>query len=253
MPIRVRASLLHLSISAFLVSSVFAFVLLLCYPGPYSEAMGVRPLLVVLAGVDICLGPLITLIIYNPAKPHLKYELAFIGIVQLSAMLYGAMTVFVARPVYLVFDKDQLFTLALANQIPAEEIKRMHSSSLSITGPELVGARAPVAKAELKKFMQEELEEHVDLARMPQYYIPYETITDDVKAKMSPTEKLLVKRTPERAAEITTLLNQVATDSGSRLDELGFIAMQVPSGNRAVILRRKDASIVKILPVDPFD
>jgi hypothetical protein len=202
---RVRASLIHLLISLILVSSVFAFVLLLCYPGPYSEAMGVGRLLVVLAGVDICLGPLITLIIFNPADRWLKFELAFIGALQLSALAYGATTVFNARPVYLVFDKEEYFSLVVANQIPEIELKDMHLTAFSMIGPKLVGARPPTIKEEEFKFLKRAVKEQVDLPRMPRYYVPYETMVDDVKASMGDPRNLLLKRTPEREAEIKSL------------------------------------------------
>lgn len=248
---RIRASLVHLLISLFLVSSVMAFVLLVCYPGPYFKAMGVGKLLIVLAAVDVCLGPLITLIIFNPAKKWLKFDLALIAIVQLSALTYGAVTVFVGRPVYLVFDENG-FTLVSAYQIPEVELKKMHYPALSMTGPKLVGARIPATREERKKYIAEVFDAHVDLPRMLQYHVPYETVVEDVKAKMRPLDKLLKRQSPEKAAETKLILNQVVDSSRLHFEELAFVPMMERDGNLTVILRRSDASIVKILPIDPY-
>jgi len=249
---KIRASLVHLLISFFLVSSVFAFVLLVCYPGPYFNAMGVGTLLIVLAAVDVGLGPLITLIIFNPAKRWLKFELAFVALMQLSALTYGVVTVFVGRPAYLVFDENGLFTLVSAYQIPEIELRKMHYPSLPMTGPKLVGARIPATKAERKKYIAEVMEAHVDLPRMLQYHVPYETVIDDVKAKMQPLDKLLKLQSPEKNAETKLALGDIISSNRQRVEDLAFVPMTARDRTLTVIVRRSDASIVKILLIDPL-
>ncbi|MGS0743188.1 TfpX/TfpZ family type IV pilin accessory protein [Glaciimonas sp. GG7] len=248
---KIRAGLIHLLISIFLVSSVMAFVLLVCYPTPYFEATGVGQLLIVLATVDVCLGPLLTLIIFNPAKKWLKFELAFIVILQLSALLYGVATVFAGRPVYLVFDANGLFTLVSAYQIPEIELKKEHFPGLSTTGPKLVGAQIPMTREERKNYIAEAVKERVDLPRMLQYHVPYETLVKDVKTNMRPIAALLRHKSPGKVAETTQLLNDVASSSGLRLDELAFLPLTTRENILTVIVRRSDASIVKILLITP--
>lgn len=248
---KIRASLIHLLISIFLVSSVMAFVLLVCYPAPYFQATGVGQLLIVLATVDVCMGPLITLIIFDPAAKWLKFELAFVAILQLSALTYGAATVFAGRPVYLVFDANASFTLVSAYQIPEVELQKRHSPSLSMTGPKLVGAQIPTTKEERKKYIAEAVKERVDLPRMLQYHVPYATLVEDVKARMRPIAALLHQQSPEKIAETTQLLNELASSSGLRLDELAFLPMTARENILTVILRRSDASIVKVLSMTP--
>ncbi|GAC1609803.1 MAG: hypothetical protein NVS3B3_17140 [Aquirhabdus sp.] len=209
-------------------------------------------MLIVLAVVDVCLGPLITFIIFNPAKKWLKFDLIFIAIVQLLALTYGAVTMFTARPVYLVFDEDGLFTLVSAYQIPETELKKMHSPTLPMTGPELVGARIPKTKAERKKYIAEVFEARVDLPRMLQYHVPYETVTGDVQAKMKPLTNLLKQQSVQQTAKTKLVLNDVVNSSGLDFDELAFVPMTTFDRQLTVIIRRSDAKIVKILPIDPY-
>ena len=105
---RYRASAIHLTISASVVGVVLAAVFLLWYPGPSFEISGARIPVFVLIGVDLVLGPLLTLIVYKEGKRGLKFDLTFIASVQLVALLYGAGTLHAERPTYLVFAIDRI-------------------------------------------------------------------------------------------------------------------------------------------------
>src|SRR4051812_8594224 len=100
---RWKASGLHLLISILIGSAVLTLMLGLWYPEPLFQAMGGEGLLFILLGVDVALGPLVTLIVFKPAKRGLKLDLALIGAVQLAALLYGAHIMFVARPAFIAF------------------------------------------------------------------------------------------------------------------------------------------------------
>jgi hypothetical protein len=65
---RWKASSIHLALSATIAVSVLALMLLLWYAPPFFSALGGYHLLLILLGVDVSLGPLITLIIFNPKK-----------------------------------------------------------------------------------------------------------------------------------------------------------------------------------------
>src|ERR1700687_4346526 len=97
---RLRAGAVHFLISALIavVAALFVFVFVFWYPDPYSELPGGRELFLILVAVDVILGPLITLTIFNRAKPWpvLCRDLVCVGLVQLVALGYGMWTVFVA-------------------------------------------------------------------------------------------------------------------------------------------------------------
>src|SRR3954452_13602215 len=118
---RWKASGLHLLISILIASVVLTLMLGLWYPGPLFEAMGGEGLVFLLVGVDVVLGPLITLIVFKAGKRGLKLDLAIIGLVQLAALLYGAHIMFIARPAFIAFVKDQ-FQVASAAQIDPENL-----------------------------------------------------------------------------------------------------------------------------------
>ena len=94
-------------------------MLLLWYPRPYFHAAGGQTLLLLLIGVDVVVGPLLTLIVFDPRKKRLKFDLAVIAVLQVAALAYGGYDhVRRAARVYVAFVGDR-FELVAANAIDA--------------------------------------------------------------------------------------------------------------------------------------
>ena len=75
----------HFVLSALIAATVVALVMWIWYPAPYFTAMGGDTLLRLLIGVDVALGPFITLIIFDTGKARLKMDLAIIAVLQVAA------------------------------------------------------------------------------------------------------------------------------------------------------------------------
>ena len=107
---RLRASAIHLAISLSVATLAALLVFGWWYPYPYRELSGGRELFTLVVAVDVVLGPLITLVIFNAAKTrrHLLMDFSVIGLLQVAALAYGLWTVFVARPVHLVFEYNRM-------------------------------------------------------------------------------------------------------------------------------------------------
>src|SRR6185295_19523130 len=95
---RWQAAPLHLLISAVIASMVLAVMMLLWYPRPFFEAAGGKMLLLLMIGVDVIVGPLLTFIVFDPRKKQLKVDLAIIAVLQVAALAYGGWVMFEARP-----------------------------------------------------------------------------------------------------------------------------------------------------------
>lgn len=144
--LRIKASLIHLLISACVVGFVLFLMLFVWYPDGFFKLLGGGDLLFIIAGVDVCLGPLLTLAVFNPAKKSLKYDLAVIALLQVSALIYGAHVMFKSRPVFNVLEED-LFKVTLASDfkddVELQKASKDKWKSLSWIGPQLVAAVAP--------------------------------------------------------------------------------------------------------------
>lgn len=87
---RFQAALIHLLISTLVVGTVVGVVYWLWYPEPTFGIVGVLPIILMLVGIDLVLGPLLTMIVYKHGKPGLKFDLSVIALVQIAALVYGA-------------------------------------------------------------------------------------------------------------------------------------------------------------------
>ena len=95
----------HLAASAAVLSVVLGGFYLGWYHWPGWYLAVVTPVIIVMAGVDLALGPLLTLIIANPAKARrtLARDISIIAAVQLFALGYGSVQLWNGRPLYYVF------------------------------------------------------------------------------------------------------------------------------------------------------
>jgi hypothetical protein len=119
---RFQAAGIHFGISfgIFLVCLVLVFTV--WYPGILSQVDdGWHRALLLIAGVDLVLGPLLTLIVFNPAKKSLKFDLSVIAVTQLAALIAGLYTVHTTRPLALYTALPAAgFDTLYANQVNAE-------------------------------------------------------------------------------------------------------------------------------------
>ena len=115
---RVRAASVHLGISVIVALVSVASMILVWYPPPLFQLLGGFELLLLIVGVDVTLGPLLTFVVFKSGKKGLKFDLSVIAFLQLSALTYGASVVFVARPGYIVFVKDRFEMVRVADIEP---------------------------------------------------------------------------------------------------------------------------------------
>ncbi len=100
---RIRAFLVHLAIS-FVIFLVLAYLLVVTwYPLPFFHTDGGWQGFRIIVGVTLVLGPLLTLIVYQPGKPGLKLDLSLIGLAQAIALTWGVWVTYTERPVAVVY------------------------------------------------------------------------------------------------------------------------------------------------------
>lgn len=99
---RYSAASIHLVVSLSIVGLLAYMAVYVWYPDFYFNANGAWfPMSMVLM-VDAMLGPAMTLILYRPGKPGLKFDLTLILLIQIAAFTYGASTLYFQRPALLV-------------------------------------------------------------------------------------------------------------------------------------------------------
>ncbi len=183
----------------------------LWYPYPYREISGGRELFLLVVTVDVMLGPLITLAVFNRgqaaeragARPGRSS-----GLIQLAALGYGLWTVAVARPVHLVFEFDR-FRVVHAIDVPQELLGRQPAG---LAGDALAGPHG-AGGAALPRCRREVQRDHgrparaAPVAARPDLWQPYAAARTRVIEASRPAEELK-RRFPARAAEIDAALQR---------------------------------------------
>ncbi len=246
-PSRARAGCIHLLISAAVAAVAAGLVFGLWYPGTYRLLAGGQELFILLTTVDVILGPLLTFAVFNRQKgwPHLRRDLAIIGLIQLSALVYGMNAVFEARPIAAVFEVDR-FRVITANQVHLPELpqSRPEYQRLPLTGPWLLGTRPTQSTDEKNDVLFLSLE-GIDLAQRPAFWRAYEESVADAKARARPFSHLL-KQYPDKAEELRSKLKAVNLDEASAT----FLPL-IARGDWVVVLNPA-GQLSLFLPLDGF-
>lgn len=109
---RWQAFAIHLGISIVAFVALLAIILLIWYPGILFNIDGGWTGLRIIIGVDLVLGPLLTLIVFKAGKPGLKFDLTAIALFQAVCMAGGMWIVYNERPLALVHAYDTIYSLA---------------------------------------------------------------------------------------------------------------------------------------------
>jgi hypothetical protein len=246
---RFAAAAIHLCISLLIGVAAFTIVHFVWYPDAFWQMSGGRSLFFLVVSVDIVIGPLITLTIFNPKKSRraLVVDLAIIGVLQIAALSYGVWTIAQARPVFAVFNVDRV-TVVTAGELSASDLstaERPEFKSLPWLGPRLIAVRHAKDGAEQI--------ERIDLAmagrdvpQLPKYFIPYGEASAEVLRRVHPVNTLADKN-PEKRDAVETAISQLGRDPR----ELGFLPT-VARGDWVAVVDTKSAEILGYLPFNGF-
>ncbi|MEX2469252.1 MAG: hypothetical protein WD396_05800 [Pseudohongiellaceae bacterium] len=108
---RWTALAIHLGISVVALLALLAVILAFWYPGILFRIDGGWSGLRIVIGVDLVLGPLLTLVVFKAGKPGLRFDLACIALFQATCMAAGMWIVYTERPIALVLAYDTLYSL----------------------------------------------------------------------------------------------------------------------------------------------
>ncbi|HZP67272.1 MAG TPA: TfpX/TfpZ family type IV pilin accessory protein [Rudaea sp.] len=245
---RWKAAAIHLSISATIGVIVGALLFGVWYPPPYFHAAGADELVLLLVGVDLTLGPLLTLVVFKSGKRGLKFDLAVIGIAQTAALVYGLSVVLVSRPVFLVGVLDR-FVLVAANEISDDDLaqgSKPEFRSRSWTGPRLVAAELPTDDKERSELAFSALAGR-DAQNLPKYYRDYSEAGKALLAKAKPLDVLRKKR-PGDVAELDAWL----AGAGRNADSVVWLPVVARKSDLVMLMDAQTAAPLKALPINPW-
>lgn len=246
---RLGASGIHLGISLCVAVFAAALVFGLWYPYPYGEISGGRELFFLVVAVDVIMGPLITLAIFNRAKPRreLLIDFTVVGLLQVAALGYGLWTVFAARPVHLVFEYSRM-TVVHAIDVDADLLAKAPTSlqKLPVTGPTVIALR-PFKNPEEQFDATMAAFEGFPLAARSDLWQAYEPVRADVLKEAKPVAELRA-RFSNQAAQI----DRAIAATGKPVTDLRYLPLLSRKTAWTVLLDTTTAEPLGYLPLDSF-
>lgn len=246
---RIRASGIHLGISLCIVALAAVLVFGVWYPYPYREISGGRALFLLVAGVDVVMGPLITLIIFNRAKPRreLITDITVVGLLQVAALSYGLWTVFVARPVHLVFEYNRM-SVVHAVDVDARLLARAPAAlqRLPMAGPTPIALRPFKDSTEQFDATMAALS-GAPLAARSDLWQPYADSKTEILQAAKPATDLRA-RFASQAAQIDRAIER----TGQPMAQLRTLPLVGRNNAWTVLLDGTTAQPVGFLPLDSF-
>lgn len=245
--VRFRAFGFHVLASLAVAALVAVVVLLLWYPWPYRIVSGGQGLLFILMAVDVVIGPLLTLAVFNLNKPRkeLRRDLLIIVLLQVLALGYGLRTVYLARPAVLALEVDR-FRVTTANDVRVSELPEAlpQYRSLSMTGPELVNTATPTNEQRSEAIMLSF--SGFDLGARPTYWRPWDAAARAQAVKKGQSLDDWLKRNPEQA----TGVREAAARTGRPVEQLLFLPMLARRTDWSVLVDRTTGDPVGFAPID---
>jgi len=244
---RWQAFVIHLGLSILIATAVIGLVVFLWYPQPYFTAMGGDLLLRLIIGVDVVVGPIVTLIIFDPRKPRLKVDLAIVAALQFAALVYGVLVMFEARPAWNVFVKDR-FEVMAANAVDDDARERAPEAyrALPVTGPVIVAGRVPADPKESMALSLATMAGGPDVAARPNLYVPLAQEAQAVARAARPLQAL--SRQGRANAE---LVSDFVAQRGAGRD-LGYVPVRARNRDFSAVVDRNTGEVVGYLALNPW-
>ncbi len=243
-----RAFGIHFVTTLVVAAAAAALIFLVWYPSPYGTMVGGLKLFTLITGIDLALGPLISLVIYDSRKSRraLVFDYSVVAILQVVALSYGIYSVSQARPAYVAFVKDRLEVVA-AGEIAERDWQEAKGSAYASPpwhGPKLVATY--VKPADSNDALDGGLQGR-DVGVRPKFYVEYDTQVDAIKRHVMPLSSL-----ERRHRDSVPLVEESLRELGRTAEDFGWFPVKHSRGFWTALVDRRTGYPVKYLPIDPY-
>lgn len=243
-----RASGIHFLATLAVALIAAALIFIVWFPDPFHAMAGGVKLFLLVTGCDIVLGPLISLVVYDRTKTRLALlvDYSVIAVLQLSALIYGIYNIWEARPVYLVFAKDQIEVVS-AGELASEDLaeaKRPEYRKLPVWGPRFVATSVPQADRNDALFTALEGK---DVSYRPKFYVEYESQLEDIRKMSKPLSDITTKH-----PTLAPMLDEAVRESGKDAKDLRWLSVKHRKGFWTALIDVQSGYPVAYLSADAY-
>ena len=240
---RLKFFLSHLLLS-FLIASVVVGLVIIWYPYPLANAVGVTNIFFMLLVIDVIVGPVLGLLVYKEGKKTLKFDLSVIIIIQIAALCYGVFSIEQGRPAWLVFHTDR-FELVRKNDLILENIDHAlpQFQHVSWSKPKFVALKISKNNKQYQEDIFAEVLVGISLSQRPERYVKLTEAKAKIQQRALPIKKL-EKYNPKTEVE-KTLTKYPNADA--------WLPLKATAVDMVVLINKESASIIKIVDLRPWE
>jgi hypothetical protein len=217
---RFGAFAVHLGISLIIFIIIGYLILFHWYPDFFFASDGGWQGIRIVAFVDLVLGPVLTLVVFNKAKPasELRRDLSIIATIQFVCLTAGVWVVFSERPIAMVFADGSFQSMTADDYIEAgADIPELEGPS-----PHWVTLMLPSDLGDQSEIRRQAINDRRPLKTLAQYYVPFDV------SHIDPSRHGITDFEIERIG--MGVFNDFLAENGGTLEEYRFL----PFGTRYV-------------------
>lgn len=226
-------------LSVLIAGASLALIFLYWYPSPFAKIMGIGTLAWMMLGIDVVLGPLLTLLVAKKDKKTLKFDLAVIGAVQMLALGYGLYSIERAHPVAVVFDVNRF---EVVSKYAIQDKNAFISWQPAVARMVVASVRPAKTPDEMSQRMQLELDSGVSMSAHTDLYEPVEKNFAMILANAKPIAQLAQFN---KQSHVDNVKKSYASADF-------FMPLVGNNGTATVLLDSKQQAVVGFVPLRPW-
>lgn len=240
---RFKAFAIHFGISLIIFSVLLYFILVQWYPEPLFSSDGGWTVIRIIAGVDLVLGPLLTLIIYKTGKPGLKFDLTMIALFQTLALTWGIWTTYNERPAAIIYSVD-FFTPVPAYQLKEQGIDENELKKYGNEWPILIYSDIPKDKEQEAFINAYKTGKAVYLLK--EYYTKF---SPEISAELKNDSMNLEKYVKDKPKLLK--LYQQALQENQNINNVSYLALHSREGWVTAVFDLDTMRIIDTIDIEP--
>lgn len=254
-----KAFIYHFIFSFALIGGLSFFIVSLWYPDIWAAELGGYKLVFMILMLDLGVGPLCVALSYKAHKSYKEkvLDVSVITLCQLAFFAWGAWTVSISRPVYIVFDTDR-FEMTVDQDI---DRTKLPESGVFSTLPLLRGVQMAVVDLDTtvpdEKARIEVNNDSVfglDISKNPSYYVPYEGNHIQKVLKMAKGYEYFANSEDAKAkADSVIQKHQLTEDQFKWLPIRYFSPQDQGQLFMTVVIDSQTAEIIDYILLDPYE
>ena len=243
---KLKASLIHFGLSILLVGLSMGSIIFFFFPSLFISVSDFKEVASIIIAVDLILGPLLTFVVFQPKKKSLKFDLAVIAVIQLSALIYGAYALYQIHPVYITFNIDR-FTLISARDAEPEKAQHNEYKVSKLSAGKMAFAKMPEDINKKNNLILIAANGGEDLDKREEYYEPVnENISSIIARSLDP--KLIFANEDSKKKE-----KNFYEKYQDNLNEFAYLPLNSDKKDAIIVLDKVTAKPVATLNIDPWE